>query len=62
MTTDEMLPAMEAMDNRIRQFVADSPRLFEPFQIIVVDDDGSEVDLCDVSRPIDELMVEAEKL
>ena len=35
----------------MRKFKEDNPHLFEPFQIIVVDDDGTETDLCDITRP-----------
>ena len=35
----------------MRKFKEDNPHLFEPFQIIVVDDDGTETDLCDITKP-----------
>lgn len=45
--------------DEILLFKTNNPHIFEPFQIIVVKDDGTEVDLCDIHQPLEKLMAEA---
>jgi len=58
-TMKDMQPHMEKFGDAMRKFKAENPHLFEPVQIIVEKDDGTEVDLCDISRPLEDLLDEA---
>ena len=59
LTVEEMHKGILQIRDEILLFKTNNPHIFEPFQIIVVKDDGTEVDLCDIHQPLEKLMAEA---
>lgn len=55
LTMDDWSKGLRKMGEQLRKLKEENPQLFEPWQIVVVEDDGAEVDLCDITKqcPID---------